>query len=153
MSFLLRTHADSMLVPWSSTSRFGDKYPQRKNQTMHCLPQKDLFTKTKMEPPTWLNRNGSPSRNQKKKSWNNTRTIITVIYHFGFWMHWLDLGRSTGVAEIWTLHSEEVGVHGHLSLHLRRKEKATESEVWERQSRSQTKLHFSFKWIVLGFFE
>lgn len=53
--------------------------------------------------------------------------MIIVIYHFGFWMHWLDLGRSTGVAEIWTLHSQEVGVHWHLSLHLRER-KATESE-------------------------
>lgn len=53
--------------------------------------------------------------------------MIIVIYHFGFWMHWLDLGRSTGVAEIWSLHSQEVGVHWHLSLHLRER-KATESE-------------------------
>lgn len=90
---------------------------------------------------------GSQSRNQKKKSQNNKRMIIIAIYHFGFWMHWLDLGRSTGVAEIWTLHSQEAGVHWHLSLHLRER-KATESEVYEKQSRSQTKLHFSFKWVI-----
>lgn len=115
-----------------------------------AFPQKDLFTETKMEPSTWQLNFGSRSRNQKKKACHNRRMIITVIYHFGFWMHWLDLGRSTGVAEIWTLHSQEVGVHWHLSLHLRER-KVRESEVSERQWWSQTKLHFSFQWTCLEF--
>lgn len=138
-------------VCYMSVRRQGSVTNSLKERAKLCtaFPQKDLFTETKTEPPTWLNWSLEVRAEikRKKNSWNNTRMIITVIYHFGFRMHWLDLGRSTGVAEIWTLHSQEVGVHWHLSLHLRER-KVTGSEVWERQSRSQTKLHFSFKWIV-----
>lgn len=31
--------------------------------------------------------------------------------HFGFRMHGLNLGRSTGVAKVWTLHAHDAGVH------------------------------------------
>lgn len=120
-----------MLITWSSTSRFSNKHPPRKSQALHTtFAQKDLFTTTKTEPSTWLDLNVEARVGIKRKtSCNNKRVIIRVIYHFGFWMHRLDLGRSTGVAEIWTLHSQEVGVHWHLSLHLRQR-KATESRGW-----------------------
>ena len=126
-------------VCYMSIRRQGSVTNSLKERAKLCtaFPQKDLFIETKTEPSTWLDWSLEVRAEikRKKKSWNNKRMIITVIYHFGFWMHWLDLGRSTGVAEIWTLHSQEVGVHWHLSLHLRER-KVTESEVWERQSRS-----------------
>lgn len=52
----------------------------------------------------------------------NKRMTKALSYHFGFWMHWLDLGRSTGVAEVGPLHAHDAGVHRHLSLHLRERQ-------------------------------
>lgn len=126
MSLSLRPRADPMIIIWSSTLRFSNKHRPRKSHALHTafLPKRPIHHNKDGAVYLTGPKCGSQSRNRKRKPCNDKRAITRVTYHFGFWMHRLDLGRRTGVAEVWTLHSQEVGVHWHLSLHLRQK-KAT----------------------------